>query len=215
MEPESLAALVVVLALAQFSPGPDMLVLLKNGLNASRAAALWTVAGIATGLLAHTSLSLSGISLLLHHSPEIFEVVRLLGALYLGWLGLRLLAATWRRRPKAGANPVAGLLAMTGRAAYFEGLGTNLLNPKAFVFFVVIFTQLVPPEISAAGRAALVVLVVGEAAILWSVFVLFLGTARVRRAFFRREGLINAAFGVMLLTLALRVGLEAMRALAA
>ncbi|MCC4263367.1 LysE family translocator [Oceanimonas baumannii] len=137
-----------IIALA--SPGPDIALMLR--FSARRRAALSAALGIATGILVHSVLSLTGISLLIQAHPFLFTLLRLVGAIYLGWLGLGALRAAF--------GPATELKAAGNGApdnGFWTGLHTNLLNPKALVFFVGLLAAMVGPEVNWLTRTALVV----------------------------------------------------------
>jgi threonine/homoserine/homoserine lactone efflux protein len=131
------------------SPGPDLALMLR--FSARRRAALGAASGIAAGILVHSLLSLTGISLLIQGQPLLFSLVRLAGAAYLGWLGWGAL--------KASLTPAANrLTAASGvpERGFWAGFSTNLLNPKALVFFIGLLAALVGPEVGWLTRGLLV-----------------------------------------------------------
>jgi threonine/homoserine/homoserine lactone efflux protein len=108
----SMVAFVGVATLLVVTPGADTLLVVRNVLGRGWSAGLATTAGIAAGCFVHAALSALGLSMILVRSAEAFEVVRLAGAAYLGWLGLRSLLAAWRFTAasvgvaeRAGASP--------------------------------------------------------------------------------------------------------------
>ncbi|MDH6224482.1 MULTISPECIES: LysE family translocator [Streptomyces] len=146
-----LAGFVGVVLVAYLVPGPDFLVVLRSATEhpaKGRAAAL----GAQTGLCVHMLAAALGLSLVAARSPAVFDAVRLLGAAYLVHLGIRaLLAARRAARPAGGpglpdARPSAdGRGAGRGRwrSGFSEGLLTNVLNPKAALFFLSVLPQFV------------------------------------------------------------------------
>lgn len=183
---------------AQFSPGPDMLLLLKNAVGHSRAAALGTVAGIACGLAVWCVLILSGLAVVLRESPQLFVWLRLAGGLYLIWLGVRLLLSL--RQSNSAAAPHGQAPSTLGfRGGFVQGLTTNLLNAKAALFLLGSLAVFHPPGSPPWLKWALGAIVLGQAAAGWSAFVCLLGWAPVRTWFLRRQRPWNAAFGVLLI----------------
>ena len=126
-------ALVVVV-----TPGPDMALVLRNTLAGGRIAGLATSAGTCSGLVVHAFAAALGLSALLLASSRAFPVVKLVGAGYLVFLGLRTLLRAGRSE-QDGAQ-VASLRAW---AAYRQGVMTNVLNPKVALFFVSLLPQFV------------------------------------------------------------------------
>ena len=128
-------------------PGPDMLFCLASGLNGGSRSGLLAALGAATGEVVHIGASAFGLAALFAAAPPLFSGVRILGAAYLGLLGVRTLRARdkevggGRHRNGCGKN-----------RAYWRGLVTNLLNPKMALFSIAFLPQFVEP---AAGHVAL------------------------------------------------------------
>ncbi|MFN0127858.1 MAG: LysE family translocator [Verrucomicrobiales bacterium] len=183
---------------AQFSPGPDMLLLMKNSVGHSRVAALGTVAGIVCGLAVWSALILSGLAVVLRESPQAFALLRTIGGFYLAWLGGRLL---WSLRRPAGTagQPGTGAGSLGFRGGFAQGLTTNLLNAKAAMFLIGSLAAFHPPASPAWLKWALGAIVLGQAAIGWSAFVCLLGWRPVRTWFLRHQRPWNALFGVLLI----------------
>ncbi len=182
---------------AQFSPGPDMLLLMKNTLANSRRAGLGTMAGIVCGLVVHCSVVLGGMTAVLRSHPQAFTGLRIAGGLYLCYLGGKLLWSVWKR-PAAGSSGV-GEGALGFRGAFMQGLLTNLLNVKAVLFLIGALAVFHPPGSPPWLKWALGGIVIGQAVAGWSVFVCLLGWAPLRTWFLRRQQPWNAVFGVFLM----------------
>ncbi len=115
--------LIHLIALA--SPGPDFALILRTSLH--RPTALGAALGIAIAILLHATLSLTGISLLIASQPWLFLAVKVVGALYLGWLGWGAIKAA-RRSSATQALRAGGELQGWNRGLR-AGIATNLLNP--------------------------------------------------------------------------------------
>lgn len=190
-----------VLALLTLVPGPDMAIVTKRAVSRGRGDGLRTVAGIAVGLLIWGALTVAGLAALLAASAEVYLVVKLAGAAYLCWLGVRSLlrpgAEPAGRRPEAGAG-----------GAWRTGLVANVLNPKIAVFYTGLLPALAPPGLRPAVGMALLVLVHVLLTVMWLgtyVYVLsrarrFFARPRVRRALDRTTGVVLIGFGVRVAT---------------
>ncbi len=192
-----------VMLVAQFSPGPDMLLLLKNAVNHPLRSGLWTVAGIVIGLTVHTTLALTGVSLIIRDSATAARILNLCGGLYLAWLAYQLLASVMRRpviskdeRLAAGETP------LPSRAAFLQGLITNLLNPKAALFLLSVLAASAGPDSSLNRKLAFAGIILGQALVFWSLFVWLLKRPAVRRLYLDAERLLNLLFGLGLAMLA-------------
>jgi threonine/homoserine/homoserine lactone efflux protein len=115
------------------SPGPGMLYVLSRSLVAGFRAALTAQLGLATGILIHVSVIAFGLAHLFVSSPSSFAAIRWAGAVYLAWLGIRLIA-------RAGSAPPR-LANTTSRDDYLRGVGISLLNPYIVLFLLAILPQ--------------------------------------------------------------------------
>jgi threonine/homoserine/homoserine lactone efflux protein len=121
------------------APGPDNLQVLARGISQGRAAGLVAALGFAAGITFHTTLAALGVAALLRSSPVAFEAIKLAGAAYLIWIGIKALrsqglATAHERAPQ----PLA--------TVFRQSVLGNLLNPKVTLFFVVFLPQFVRPH---------------------------------------------------------------------
>lgn len=142
----NLALFVAAGLLLNITPGPDMLYVIARTLGQGRAAGLVSALGIGVGCLAHVFAASFGLTALLSAVPNAFDAVRLIGAAYLVWLGVKQLGL--RRVAQAESPSVApASLARIFR----QGVVTNVLNPKVALFFLAFLPQFVDPERGAAS----------------------------------------------------------------
>ena len=121
------------------APGPDNLQVLARGISQGRAAGLVAALGFAAGITFHTTLAALGVAALLRSSPLAFEAIKLAGAAYLVWIGIKAL----RSQGLATAHERAPQPLMT---VFRQSVLGNLLNPKVTLFFVVFLPQFVKPH---------------------------------------------------------------------
>jgi len=121
-------------------PGLDMAFILASALTGGRKSGLTAVAGIGTGGICHVAMGATGLAVLLKVFPSAFNVVLLLGALYVAWIGISLL------RSRASFSAVSQSSPRPLSATFQQGVLTSLLNPKAYVFMLAIFPQFFRPE---------------------------------------------------------------------
>ncbi|MGK0187712.1 MAG: threonine efflux protein [Verrucomicrobiales bacterium] len=195
------------MAVGQFSPGPDLLLIMKNSIACSRQAALSTVLGTSTGIVLHTTIVITGLAAFSEQIPGVLSLVWLAGACYLGWLGFRLVKNAQLQRPATdiGQDVIAGEAGIGCGKAYIQGLITNLTNPKVFLFFTSMMAATLPPGVGNDRRILFGGILIAEALVLWSLFVLFLQWPPVARLYARSIRWINAAFGILLLWIAATV----------
>jgi RhtB (resistance to homoserine/threonine) family protein len=140
-----LLAVITITLLAVISPGPDFAMVTRNSLLLSRRAGVLTALGIGLGVLVHVAYTLLGLGLLIQQSLWLFNAIKLAGAAYLVYLGLKML-----RAQPVGDAPEAAAVPLSDAAALRTGFLTNALNPKTTVFMVSLFLQVVQPQTSLA-----------------------------------------------------------------
>ncbi len=175
--------------------------MVKNALNHGLRGGLFTVAGISTGIVVHATVAATGLAVLLTGSPGAYRFLLVAGALYLGWLGIKLLLPP-RTAPAPDAGGEAQPLVLGDAAAFREGLVTNLLNPKVVLFFSSILAQFLRPDSPPIDRVLFPVILVVEGVLVWCLLAFLLQKAPVRNRFLRYRRPINALFGVLLLGIA-------------
>lgn len=197
-----LVALVHLLAV--MSPGPDFAIVIRNSVSAGRQAGLMTAAGIGTGILIHVGYSLLGIGLIVSQSVWLFNLLKLLAAAYLIYIGIRAL----RAQPQAQAIEGPSTVHMAPRQAFLNGFITNGLNPKATLFFLSLFTAVISaqtPLMVQAGYGLYLMLATGT----WFALVAVLfSQPRVRRGFARLGHWFDRLMGVVLIGLGLHLVLS-------
>ena len=132
-------AAVAVLVL---SPGPTMLMCMTTSLNEGKSSALASAVGSISAVLGIMTLSALGLGALLARSEIAFTMVKVIGAFYLIWLGVKTFCS------KAEAIEIKGAATHSGRrlrAHYVKGLLVGSSNPKAILFFTAFFPQFLNP----------------------------------------------------------------------
>lgn len=188
--------------LAQFSPGPDMLLLLRNALGHPVRAGLWTVAGIACGLSVHLTVVLVGLGAVIQTTPLFYPLLLLAGGLWLGRLALSLLKSV--SITGDGTVEGASVAPLDSKSAFLQGLLTNLSNVKVMVFLGGAVLPMLGHLPSTGRKLAFFAIIVGQALFFWSCFVLALQHPRVRRLWNRSQRGLTALFGLSLMLLSLR-----------
>jgi len=139
----------LVAGLVTITPGLDTALVLRSALTKGRWPAYATALGVCSGVLVWGMAAAVGISALLTASEVAYTVLRLVGAAYLIWLGLRLLWAAIRRDRVTEATTGDVAPGTSGWAAWRQGFGANILNPKIGAFYV----ALLPPVHSGRCRS--------------------------------------------------------------
>lgn len=135
-----------VAALLIMTPGPDTALVTRHALFAGRRAAFFTILGIAIGSIVWALASVLGIAALLEESALAFTIWKIAGAIYLGYIGLRSLIATFREYRKTIATTSIASGKQPGEwVALRQGFLNNLLNPKAGAIFATVLPQFINP----------------------------------------------------------------------
>ncbi|CAN7516092.1 LysE family translocator [Caballeronia sp. 15715] len=121
------------------APGPDNLQVLARGISQGRAAGLVAAVGFAAGISFHTTLAALGVAALLKSSPVAFEAVKLAGAAYLIWIGIKSIRS--KGLSSAHERPSQPLTVV-----FRQSVIGNMLNPKVTLFFIVFLPQFVNPH---------------------------------------------------------------------
>lgn len=160
-EAHILMTLAVVHFVALMSPGPDFALVVQNAARYGRQTGIYIALGLSLGILTHATFSMTGISYIVQQQPMLFALLQAAGGSYLLYLGGGALIATWKNwgQPVEAIADKGGMMLSNKRLAFSRGLITNLLNPKALVFFVSLMSSLVPVGMSLSGKSmALVIL---------------------------------------------------------
>jgi RhtB (resistance to homoserine/threonine) family protein len=196
---------VAVAVLIILTPGPDMALMTRNALAHGRRAALFTGLGITVGLMVWTAASVIGLVAVLAASALAFTVVKLAGAVYLVYLGIRALLSL--REPPTDDSTETDAHAMG--SPFRQGLLTNLLNPKIAVLFTSLIPQFVEPGPSATLQSLLLATIFVSLGLVWLTTYALIATAaadRLRGPTFRRA--LSAATGIVMVGLGLRLATE-------
>ncbi len=205
--PEQLIPFLLVVAVLTVTPGPDMALVLRNGVRGGTRLAWWTGLGCCAGIAVHATAAVIGLSALLAASATAYTVVKLVGAAYLVYLGL---SALWHTRRKPEAAPTTEQLGETSPVlAFRQGVLSNVLNPKIALLFLTLLPQFIgTSEPRLATSAVLAAVFLAVAVVWWRVFTLLISALsrvlsknKVRTTFERVTGVVLVALG-------LRVALE-------
>ncbi|MBH9344785.1 LysE family translocator [Pseudomonas aeruginosa] len=199
-----LLTLAAVFAVALLSPGPDVALVVRTSLHQGRRAGLASALGLACGILLHTTLVLTGVSLLLSRTPVLFAALQAVGALYLAWLGVGALRAWWRRG-EGRPGRLAGALPPSPLGPWLRGVATNLFNPKALVFFIALLGSLIPPQMSLGGKLGVAALLFGMGACWFGLLSLTLTRPGLQARLLRAVPWLDGACGVVFLLVALAI----------
>ena len=138
---DSLWPFLAVSLLVIATPGPDTALTVRNTLLGGRRGGFLTAAGVAAGQALWALASSAGLVALLVASAPVFEAVKWLGAGYLVWLGVHALWGALRGPVAPGSPTAASASRLSSRAAFRQGVLSDLGNPKMAVFFSSLLPQ--------------------------------------------------------------------------
>ena len=126
------------------SPGPDFILVTRQAIKLGRKAAIYTSLGIGKGILIHSLAAITGLTFLISSNPYLFLCMKLAASLYLFYLGLMSIIHTSETGNDIATRDSSEL------NSFLIGFITNVLNPKAIIFFVTLFSIVLNNSTSAA-----------------------------------------------------------------
>jgi threonine/homoserine/homoserine lactone efflux protein len=152
-------------------PGLDTLLVLRTATVEGPRRAMFAGLGICTGCLVWGILVSAGLGAVFAVSNLAYQIVRIAGAIYLFYLGIRLLLQ--REKPTL-LDSIAEIPSSRGSLRWFvRGLLTNLLNPKVGVFYVTFLPQFIPSHVNVIGFSVLLALIHDVEGVLWFAALIF------------------------------------------
>ncbi|SDZ37538.1 LysE family translocator [Pseudomonas sp. NFIX28] len=198
-------ALATIHFLAVVAPGPDFAVTIRQSVRFGRVVGLCTAIGIGAGISVHVLYTLLGVGALMHTTPWLLSVAKVVGGAYILYLGISLL----RSKPKtsiegsdtANDQPQQQTLSK----AFMTGFLTNATNPKATLFFLAIFTTVISATTPLKVQALYGVWMCCVNALWFVIVALFFSSSRVRLLFLRMGHWFERTMGVILILFAGRL----------
>lgn len=138
-----LLAVALVSLLAAISPGPDFFIVLRNSLCYSRKEGLLTALGVSLALIVHLAYTMVGLGVLIAETPILYNILKYAGAGYLFYIGLSGLLSSFKKAPSLDVKYAKSINQIEPFKAFKQGFLTNLLNPKAAIFFISLFSQFI------------------------------------------------------------------------
>ncbi|HDR9072531.1 LysE family transporter [Burkholderia vietnamiensis] len=188
----ALLPLAGVLLLSVASPGPNFVVVTSTAL-ARRRAGVMTALGLAAASGSWAAIAIGGLSLLVTHVAWVHTALRLAGALYLVWLGLKMVLAAGQ--PAAPAAPATA----GGWQAARKGYVVSMTNPKAVAFYGSIFALMVPAQAPAWFDGAVVALSIAISGTWYGAMALLASHPAVRRLLVARKAALDTTAGLLLM----------------
>ena len=191
-----ITAIGLIHLVALVSPGPDFVVACRNSLLYSRTIGIYTAVGFGLGICVHISYAVFGLSWLIANNELIFTVIQYLGAFYLMFVGIQSLRSL---QSQIGQETATASSRISPFRAVRIGFITNVLNPKATLFFLSLFSTMLNPTVGELTLAVIAVLLVVTTILWFSSVALLISHPRFTTTLKRYEKTVHRFFGVLLI----------------
>ncbi|WP_442637061.1 LysE family translocator [Rossellomorea marisflavi] len=184
-------------------PGADTMYIVGRSISQGRTAGIYSVLGIISGSLVHTLFVAFGLSLILVKSVLLFNVIKVIGVVYLVYLGIRMILD----KSNLAFQQATGTT-MNKRKIYIQGLLTSLTNPKVSLFFIAFMPQFIDPNVTSPVPFLILGLAFTITGLLWCLFVAYFssyvtktlrGNQKVGQVLNKVTGVIFIGMGIKLL----------------
>lgn len=196
-------AVLTITVLTIITPGPDFFVVVRNSLSYSRRSGVFTTLGVASAVWVHIVYTLAGIGLILSKSIVLFSIVKYLGAaylIYLGWGCIRSKRVDQQHHEKSSEM-------VSNFTSFKMGFINNALNPKATLFFMSLFTQVVSAETPIMIQVTYGAIVSISCLVWFSAVAVFLNQNKIRRIFESVQYYFEKVMGAVLVAFGVKVAL--------
>ncbi len=191
--------------LAVMSPGPDFVMVLKNALQYNRKIAVYTALGIGLGIGVHILYSIAGVAYLLQKNQSLFYIIKIAGALYIIYMGAKTFM-TQRKKIEIGGNRNSPELSTW--QAIKTGFFTNVLNPKASLFFLSLFSVLMPPDVPIWFLIGISFMLITVTFLWFSLVSVIFTNRKIVKSYEKYESFLVKAFGLILIFLGIAIFFE-------
>lgn len=202
---ETSLIIATIAALGMLSPGPDFFLIIKNAARYPRTAAMFTALGVTCAVATHMVYCVAGLAVVITTTPWLFMLLKYVGAAYLIFIGVQALLS--RGRSKMDLSNVAPEITSL-KKAFLQGYLCNLLNPKATLFFLSMFTQVLNVHTGLGEKIWYAGIIIGLCAVWWPLLIVIIQSAPVRRGLAKAQKLIDKMLGGVLIALGIKVALS-------
>ncbi|AKG69746.1 TPA: LysE family translocator [Serratia fonticola] len=194
-----------IATLGMLSPGPDFFLVIKNAARYPRLAAMMTAFGVICGVATHMSYCVAGLAVVITTTPWLFNVLKYAGAVYLIWVGIQALLSRGGSKMNVSSLPQQQV---SLKSAFVQGYLCNLLNPKATLFFLAVFTQVLQINSGLGEKLWYAGIIFGLSVVWWPVLVFLIQSGPVRRGLEKTQKVVDKLLGGMLIALGIKVALS-------
>nr|WP_154894229.1 LysE family translocator [Paenibacillus xylanexedens] len=183
-------------------PGADTMYIVGRSMSHGRKAGVYSVFGIISGSIIHTFLVAFGLSIILTKSIIVFNIIKILGVIYLVYLGIRMLLD----KTNVGFNSTESNK-QNIRKIYVQGLLTSLTNPKVYLFFIAFLPQFIDTKANGPIPFIILGLTFSFTGLLWCLFIAYFSAYVIRKIKMnQRVGFyLNKITGVIFIGLGLKL----------
>ena len=191
--------------LAVMSPGPDFVMVIKNALQYNRKIALYTTLGISLGIGVHIIYSVAGIAFLLQQNQTLFHIIKYAGMTYIIYIGIKTFMSKQIKIKLQNQQN-------NKQISYFEaiktGFITNVLNPKASLFFLSLFSLLIPPDTPSWVLTGIGIMLIIVTFLWFSLVSVIFTNPLIVKSYEKYELYIVKFFGIILIILGIGILFE-------
>ncbi len=175
MDFQAVGTFTLMVLLLTVLPGPNTALILKTVPQHGRTAGIFNLAGIVSGFYVHGIFSILGLSALILKTSQAFFVLKFLGSIYLLYLGVTSLWQAFRSKHTSAKtrNPENyEIVSRKNNRLFLEGFLTNLLNPKASIFYLAVFPQFINLEGNPMLESIILVVIHSIVVVIWFSFII-------------------------------------------
>ena len=205
--PLDLLTFLIAITLLTMTPGADTMIVMRNTLRGGVKDGLVSSLGICSGLFVHATLSAVGISAILLYSATAFMILKSVGALYLLWLGIGSLKSFWNAKKMHQKTVVHKPFSFW--TSLREGFLSNVLNPKAIVFYMAFLPQFISHESSVLAQSLFLAFLHFIVGTIWQgilVYTIVSANGFITKKSVRQS--LDAISGIVMIGLGIRLFLE-------
>ena len=169
---EGLLTFITITLMIIIVPGPDFFIVMKNSISSGRVNGTMAALGITSGHVIYSLLAIFGIIFILAQMYYVFLIIKILGACYLIYLGIRSIISA---RQGLNFTPETMKIAQVSYLnSYRQGIVSTLLNPKALLYYISILPQFLSTGGAVTSQIAILSAIVTSVILIWFIFCVFI-----------------------------------------
>lgn len=169
---EGLAAFIIITLMIIIVPGPDFFVVMKNSITSGKGNGAMVALGITSAHVVYSLLAVFGIIFILANMYYVFVTIKILGAIYLIYLGIRSIISA--RQSMNFSTSQMKAQRITYLSSYRQGFFSTILNPKALLYYISILPQFLSTGEAVTSQIAILTAIVTTVILLWFIFCVYI-----------------------------------------